>query len=205
MERISAGRVEGGEALAGYHRAIEHENSRLDTLVTRLLETQAIQRGLGEAPRRAGPIEPLLRAALDECRHHAESKGIALELTVDPGLPDLLIDGPRVTDAVLNLVENALKYSPSSSRVSVTARAAGGEVQVTVSDQGAGIHKDDLPRIFEPYYRGRLGDRESVRGTGLGLALVQATAAAHGGRVEVASGPGRGSRFTLCLPIEGGT
>jgi len=83
----------------------------------------------------------------------------------------------------------------------VQVRAAAGEVRVEVSDQGIGIDKADLPRIFDPFYRGRRGDLESVHGSGLGLALVKAAVEAHNGTLEVTSTPGRGSQFTVRLPI----
>src|SRR5262249_13035549 len=98
--------------------------------------------------------------------------------------------------------DNAIKYSPAGARVTVTAQAADHTVRVEVSDEGIGIEPDDLPRVFDRFYRARHGDQHSVKGTGLGLALGKAAVEAHGGKVEVERRPGEGSRFSLQLPIK---
>lgn len=201
MERIVSGRVTDDRALAEYHDAITRETNRLDGLVNRLLDAQQIQAGRRRHAPTLTPIAPLIAESVDRFRSQAAAKLIDLRMSVASGPMAVRLDRHTVSDAIDNLIDNAIKYSPPGTAVTVTAEAANGELALAVTDQGAGIHRDDLAHVFEPYYRGRLGDRENVRGTGLGLALVQAAATAHGGRVDVTSVPGKGSTFTLRLPL----
>jgi len=113
------------------------------------------------------------------------------------------VDGDPVAleHVILNLLENAVKYGPDAgNEVRVGVRTAGRQAIVTVADRGAGIARADLPHIFEKFYRGRV-DGPTRRGFGLGLAIVRAAIDAHGGTVRVSSEPGRGSVFTVSLPL----
>jgi signal transduction histidine kinase len=201
MERIASGRVVGGPALAEYHDAITRETNRLDGLVNRLLDAQQIQAGRRSHAPAIEEIAPMIAASVHRFRTQAAEKNIDLQTDVPESPIELPLDRHSVSDALDNLIDNAIKYSASGTAVTVTASATDGQVAIAVRDQGAGIHRHDLAHVFEPYYRGRLGDRENVRGTGLGLALVQAAAVAHGGSVDVVSTPGEGSTFTLRFPL----
>jgi signal transduction histidine kinase len=99
-------------------------------------------------------------------------------------------------------VDNAIRYSPAGGRVVIRVEKRDRYLCVEVQDQGIGIDKEDLPRIFDRFYRGRRGDQHNVHGTGLGLALVKEAAEGHGGSVDVSSVPGQGSQFCLRLPLE---
>jgi len=105
-----------------------------------------------------------------------------------------------MTEAIENLLDNAIKYSPPGTTVRVAVRVVENRVCVDVCDQGIGIERQDLPHIFEKFYRGRRGDQQDVKGAGLGLTLVKATVEAHGGVIDVADTPGGGSRFCVWLP-----
>ena len=201
MERIASGRVAGGAALAEYHDAITRETDRLDALVNRLLDVQQIQAGRRNHNPVPAPIAPLIGAAINRLQPQAEAKRIQVRSDLPADSIECPLDRNSVSDALDNLIDNAIKYSASGTIITVTARRANDQLELEVRDQGAGIHRDDLPHVFEPYYRGRLGDSQSVRGTGLGLALVQAAATAHGGRVDVTSARGEGSCFTMRLPL----
>jgi signal transduction histidine kinase len=201
MERLSSGRASGA-SLAEYHDAMARETDRLEGLVNRLLDVQQIQAGARRHAAARAAVGPLVFAAVDRFRDQAAARQIGLTVDLPATMPETLVDTTSLSDALDNLIDNALKYSPRGTAVSVCGRAVDGAIEIEVRDQGVGIDRDDLPHVFEPYYRGRLGDRESVRGTGLGLSLVQAAALAHGGRVDVTSTPGEGSAFTLRLPIE---
>ena len=116
-------------------------------------------------------------------------------------MPQLNTDEAALTDAIENLIDNAIKYSLSGTKIAVSCASTDHHVCVEVRDQGVGIANDELPHIFDKFYRGRRGDMSNVHGTGLGLALVKATVEAHGGEVEVTSEPGLGSCFRMRLPI----
>jgi signal transduction histidine kinase len=131
----------------------------------------------------------------------AERRNVALSVGGEPGV--VLVDGDPVAleHVVLNLLENAVKYGPEAGNaIRVDVRIAGRQAVLTVADRGAGIARADLPHIFEKFYRGRV-DGPTRRGFGLGLAIVQAAIDAHGGTVVASSEAGRGSVFTVSLPL----
>jgi signal transduction histidine kinase len=130
----------------------------------------------------------------------AEEKQITIDAPVAAGIA-VRADRPRLTQALANLLDNAVKYTPPGGRIDVSVGRSDSprEVTVSVSDTGIGIPEEELPQIWDRLFR---GDRSrSERGLGLGLSLVRAIVQAHGGRVEVSSQPGRGSRFTVHLPL----
>jgi two-component system phosphate regulon sensor histidine kinase PhoR len=124
---------------------------------------------------------------------------VELELDVAPALPAIRRDERAIEIAVINLVDNALKYAGNGKRVAVSVRRAGTDVEIRVLDHGPGIVPEDRKRIFERFVRGRLATGQQVRGSGIGLALVKHIAEAHGGRAWVEDAPGRGSVFVIAL------
>ena len=200
MERISGGRLQTPEAAGEYYAAVGRETDRLERLVNRLLESQKIQAGQKRYRFEPASILALAEAALDRLTPQAEAKSIALKLEARREIPELQLDQAAMADALENLLDNAIKYSPSGTEVSVVVEAREQQVCLEVRDQGAGIEADDLPHIFDRFYRGR----QNAHGTGLGLSLVKAAVEAHGGTVTVTSLPGRGSTFCLRLPVRGG-
>jgi signal transduction histidine kinase len=131
----------------------------------------------------------------------AEAKRIILSTSTAPGIPIVRVDIESVSDAVRNLVDNAIKYSPAGTTVEIGIRLDRDCVAMSVADEGVGLDADEVSRLFEPFYRGRRGDRANVHGTGLGLALVRATVEAHGGTVTATARAPQGSCFTMLLPI----
>ena len=202
MERITSGRLHSAIAMGEYHAAINRETNRLERLVNRLLEAQQIQAGRRQYNFAPTSLRTIIEAAAEQLHPQAEAKGVRLETEIDDGIPELPLDKLALTDALENLLDNAIKYSPAGTRVTVTAQPVDHTVRVEVCDEGIGIEPGDLPRIFDRFYRARHGDQHNVKGTGLGLALVKAATEAHGGTVEVASRPGEGSRFSLQFPIK---
>jgi signal transduction histidine kinase len=201
-ERIAGGRFTDADAPRTYCAAIDAEAVRLETLVNRLLEAQQLQRRERRYTFRRASIESIVRDALERMRPQAEAKPISVQLSVTRGLPPMVIDPEAVFDAIRNLVDNAIKYSPAHSTVDVSVEANGATVDITVADEGIGVDPADRDRIFKPFFRSRRGDHASVRGTGLGLALVKATALAHGGSITTSGRADVGSRFTLRLPMQ---
>jgi signal transduction histidine kinase len=134
----------------------------------------------------------------------AEQEGVRLSQQVSPGLPPVLGDPEMLTQLVTNLVANAIKYTPKGGSVRIEAEAGDGTVVLRVVDTGIGIAKEEQARIFDEFYRTRGGRQFATRGTGLGLSIVRSIADAHGAEVLVESGVGKGTTFTVRLPVPGG-
>ena len=201
VERITGRRHFSAGSIDEYCGAINSETGRLEKLVNRLLEWQQIEAGRKQYRFEPDSLAAVTRNAVELLRPQAEAKNVFIDLKVESEMPDILLDRAAMTDVLENLIDNAVKYSPAGGRVTVELHSDAVQVFAEVRDEGIGITPEDLPRIFEKFYRGSRGNKEDVRGTGLGLSLVKATLDAHGSKVEVKSTPGQGSRFILTLPI----
>jgi two-component system phosphate regulon sensor histidine kinase PhoR len=175
--------------------------NRLDEIIQDLLTLSRVERGTEEQTIELAP-EPLagvLRSAVEMCEKKAAEKQISVEIIC----PDELtapVNGPLLEQAVVNLVDNAIKYSEPQATVRVAASEQLGEVTIRVQDEGCGIEAKHLPRLFERFYRVDRARSRELGGTGLGLAIVKHIVAAHKGSVTVESTVGRGSTFTIRLP-----
>jgi len=202
MERLAGGRLRTPSSTVEYHDAINRETDRLERLVNRVLESQKIQAGEKRYSFVPGSLVELAESSIWRLHPQANAKNIAVDLELAGEVPEIRMDKTAVAEALDNLLDNAIKYSPEGSRVLIRIEKRQRYLCLDVRDQGIGIDSNDLPRIFDRFYRGRLGDRQNVHGTGLGLALVKAAAEGHGGVVEVTTSPGQGTRFCLRLPVE---
>jgi signal transduction histidine kinase len=201
-ENLSQGVVGSGDRVKRYGQMIESESRRLGEMIERVLQYAGIASGLGVTAR--VPVAPAL--LIDEAIASAGPAilGANVQPSIPDHLPDVLGDQAALRSAVHNLIVNAVKYGGADGWVGVRAEASGrgrrAEVRITVEDHGAGIPHDELPHIFEPFYRGADALSKQIHGNGLGLSLVQQIVAAHGGRVTVSSRAGTGSAFTIHLP-----
>jgi two-component system sensor histidine kinase KdpD len=173
------------------------ESERLDVLVGNLLDLSRLQAGAVHPEPEPWAIDDLVAQALGEMGNRAAR----VEVTLPDEPPIARVDAQQVERALVNLIENALKYSPAGEPVRVQVSAHGDLGVVRVIDHGPGIASDEAERIFEPFHRGRSAG--SVRGAGLGLAIARGFAEASGGRVRVESREGQGATFTLELPLAG--
>ncbi len=186
-------------------RALEVIERNVDvqtTVISDLLDVSRITAGKLQIERQPTDVRKAVETALEQIRHQAEAKGVAITaaMTREPALVDG--DHVRLVQIVLNLLANAVKFTAQDGRVAVVVAREGETVTIAVSDTGSGIAPDVLPHIFERGRQGRGGG--GVRGLGLGLAIVRTLTELHGGRVDVASdGPGRGARFVVTLPASG--
>jgi two-component system, OmpR family, phosphate regulon sensor histidine kinase PhoR len=146
-------------------------------------------------------LKKVLKSASHVCSPSAKHKNIDIKLKCDSGLK-IKLNPDLFEQALVNLIDNAIKYSPKDKTVNVTAKQSANETTIVVSDQGSGIGKKHLPRLFERFYRVDKARSRSIGGTGLGLAIVKHIAQVHSGRVSVESTPGTGSRFRIHLPLE---
>ena len=173
-------------------------------LLSRLVEDLRLlaQADAGELPlqRTQASVAELLQSALEAIRARAGAKGVALDLEAAPSLPPLDLDAARIAQAVGNLLDNAVTHTPEGGRVTVSARASTGAVEVTVADTGAGIAPEDLPRVFDRFYRTDPSRSRDTGGTGLGLTIARRLVEAHGGTIEAQSVAGEGSQFVIRLP-----
>jgi len=181
---------------------LQHEAGRLARLVQELIDLSRLQ-GADPLPEQAlVPVDKVVAEAVDRTRTTATARGIEIVRGGERGLTVRGSESQLVT-AVGNLIENAVHYSPESTRVAVAVRSREGAVEVSVTDQGMGIADKDLERVFERFYRADPARSRATGGTGLGLAIVKHVATNHGGEVSVWSVEGSGSTFTLRLPPSG--
>jgi signal transduction histidine kinase len=174
---------------------LRRSTDRLLRLVNEVLDLSRASAGLLPLERSWFDLGPVITRTLDELRPQAEQRGVLLRFEAGVESP-FFGDQDRIVQMVVNLVANALRFTPSGGSVTVRLGTTETDVQVEVADTGAGIHPDLLPHVFERFRQAHSGRG----GTGLGLAIVRAMAEAHGGRVSVESEEGRGSRFTITLP-----
>lgn len=177
---------------------METEVDALHLMVTELLELSRIESG--RVPLQLQPTRPaeIIRPAYERLCLQAERSGLILEITCADKLPLVLADASRLQQVVVNLMHNAIKFTPTGGQVVVGAEQDGSQVRFWVQDTGVGISAEDLPRIFERFYK---ADRaRSTSGTGLGLAIARHLVEAHGGRIWAASEAGKGSTFTFTIP-----
>ncbi len=200
-QNLADGVVADPAQVRRYGSLIESEGRRLSDMVGQALEFAGIQSGRRVYHPRRVEVAEILDGALADSRWRIQEKRVEVEREVEPGLPPVLVDPAALRRAVANLVENAVKYGGRTGWIGVRAhRSPAGGVEITVADRGPGIRKEDLPRLFEPFFRGRDAAAGGIPGSGLGLSLVRHIAEAHGGRVTVVTEVGKGSAFTLTLP-----
>jgi two-component system, OmpR family, sensor histidine kinase SenX3 len=204
-ENLAAGVVSDPEQVRRYGELVEREGRRLGSLVEQVLTWAGLQARAGAPVQQAVDPAALVTAVAATCAAEAAGAGVALEVRVAPGLPPLVGDPDALERALRNLVENALRHGGSGGWVAVGAEASpgrGGEpgVALFVEDRGPGLAAAEVPRIYEPFYRGGGALAAGVAGSGLGLALVRQIVEAHGGRVRAGTVVPRGARFTLELP-----
>jgi two-component system sensor histidine kinase SenX3 len=178
---------------------IRHEAARLSRLVTELIDLSRVQGAEARPEPAPVAVDDVLAEAVDRISSAAEAKQICVVVGGDRGGKVLGSESQLVT-AVANLLENAIAYSPDSTKVALAARNRGENWEITVTDQGIGIPSEDLDRVFERFYRVDPARSRETGGTGLGLAIVKHIVNNHGGHVRVWSVPGSGSTFTLTLP-----
>lgn len=176
------------------------ETDRVLTMLNTLMDISEAETGLMKLDLEAFPLDGLVREVVELFELVAEEKHILVQPSIPAGL-SAVADRSRLRQVLVNLVDNALKYTPDGGRVDLSAESGVGEVAITVRDTGAGIPPGEVSRIWERLYR---GDRSRAkRGLGLGLSLVRAIVQAHGGRIELQSSVGQGSTFTIHLPAPG--
>jgi signal transduction histidine kinase len=204
-ETLELGRINTAEKKHEYYSIIRKESERLTALINNILDFSRIEAGRKEYDFRETDIAELVRNTLDSYRFQIEQQGFALEEQIESGIPRVRVDREAIARALVNLVNNSLKYSDNEKFLGVKLYREQSVLKLEVSDRGIGIERHEQARIFEKFYRTCDPLVHNTKGSGLGLSLVRHITHAHGGEVEVESTPGRGSKFTLSLPLSGAT
>lgn len=201
IETLQSGAIHEPENALNFLRIIGRQADRLNQIIEDLLTLSRIEQEEeeGKVSLSLEPLKPVLQAAIQVSEVKAAAKQINITLSCPDGF-QAYINPPLLEEAVVNLIDNAVKYSPPQTMVRVEAELAGEKVLIRVRDQGRGIAMEHLPRLFERFYRVDPSRSRKVGGTGLGLAIVKHIAQAHEGWVTVDSTLGQGSVFTLHLP-----
>lgn len=200
-ETLELGRITTQQKKHEYYSIIRKESERLTALINNILDFSRIEAGRKEYDFRETDIAELVRNTLDSYRYQIEQQGFALEEQIDPTIPAVRVDREAIARALVNLVNNALKYSDSEKFLGVKLYRDKGVLKLEVSDRGIGIERHEQTRIFEKFYRTCDPLVHNTKGSGLGLSLVRHITEAHGGDVHVESIPGRGSKFVMSLPL----
>lgn len=201
-ETLELGRISTSEKKQQYYRIIRKESERLTSLINNILDFSRIEAGRKEYEFRETDIAELVRNTLDSYRYQIEQQGFALEENIQSNLPSLQVDREAIARALVNLINNALKYSNEDKFLGVKLYRDNGAVKLEVIDHGIGIGRHDQSKIFEKFYRAGDPLVHNTKGSGLGLSLVRHISEAHGGDIAVESTPGKGSTFTLSLPVK---
>lgn len=180
--------------------SIHRESIHLSHLVENVLDVARMEQGSAKLV--PAPVDPadMVNSLVGDYKAWLENKGFEVRLDLDDTIGEQMWDREMLSRALLNLVDNAVKYSDHQKKLDISVTGKADTIAIAVRDRGVGLRSADVEKIFEPYYRARFSDTETKRGAGLGLTLVREIVRAHGGRMNVVSKPGEGSTFTMLLP-----
>lgn len=201
-ETLLLGRTTSTETTSDYLKTIVSESERLSRLVESVLAFSRIEQGRKTYHLQATRLEDVVRSAAKTMEYALSQVGFTLTISSDGTTPTLHADPEALTQAILNLLANAMKYSGDARRIEIRLGSCAGEAFVDVVDYGIGIARDDQARIFERFQRVQSLETAGIAGTGLGLPLALHVVEAHRGRMAVDSAPGRGSTFSIRFPLE---
>ncbi|NNE44270.1 MAG: HAMP domain-containing histidine kinase [Gemmatimonadetes bacterium] len=204
-EFLKSGRAAEEDTVKRYGRHIEAESRRLSRLIDNVLEFSRIESGSREYNLVEGSLEDVVETAVESFQVRFQDRGFAIRLHgAEPRLKNFPIDPDALGQVLYNLLDNAVKYSGDGREIDVTVSREGDDAVVRVQDRGIGIPKHEQPRIFERFHRVASSLVHDVKGSGLGLSIVESVVQAHGGRVELDSEPGKGTTVSVRLPMEHG-
>jgi len=200
-ETLELDRVKDEQQGKDFLRTINGETRRLTQLINNILDFSKIEAGRKEYRFVSSDVAEIVETVLRTYEYQLRDAGFEVSTRIDQGLPMVAIDAEAISQAVVNLLNNATKYSEDAKKIEVAVAARDSHIAIEVADHGIGIPHSEHQKIFEKFYRVSTTLEHNTKGSGLGLALVKHVVEAHGGRVLVDSEPGRGSRFTILIPI----
>jgi len=185
------------------YEIITKESERLSHLINNVLDFSRIETGRKEFDFKKGNLADVIRDTLESYRYHLEKKGFVIQSDIARDLPEMNFDGEAIASVLINLLSNAMKFSHKEKEVTVKLFRDNGNAILQVADKGIGISPKEVPKIFQRFYQSENKIASETRGSGLGLTLVKHIVEAHGGTIEVESEVGKGSRFTVSIPLFG--
>jgi signal transduction histidine kinase len=200
VEALADGVVDDPETAQRYLRTAQRDIQSLTLLIDDLFDLAQMDAGGLKLERQPTSMASLITDTVESFTALAGQRGVTLSGSTDPGVDPVLVDARQIGRVLANLADNALRHTPAGGAVTVHARPLAHGIQVEVGDSGDGIPADDLPRVFERFYRGEKSRSRATGGSGLGLAIAKAIVEAHGGQITVESRPGEGARFSFFLP-----
>ncbi|MEW8977834.1 MAG: ATP-binding protein [Symbiobacterium sp.] len=203
VETLLDGAADDPEVRTRFLQVVDSETERMARLVRDLLQLTHMDEGTGTWTFGPQDMGELVAEAVARLRVQAEQKRLTVTCAVAPGTPAAYCDYEKVQQVVINLLANAIEFTPSGGQIRITIAPAGGEVRVTVADTGIGIPPEDLPRIFERFYRVEKARSRTMGGTGLGLSIAKQIVELSGGKIDIESEVGRGTAVTFTLPAAG--
>lgn len=201
-ETLELGRVPNEPKKLEYYRIVRKESERLTALINNILDFSRIEAGKKEYEFRETNLPALVRDTLDSYRYQIEQNGFRYEEHISDDVPAVRVDREAIARSLLNLVNNAIKYSSSEKYLAVSLYRENGSVKLEVADHGIGIPHSEQHKIFDKFYRVCDPMVHENKGSGLGLSLVQHIVHAHHGEISVESTPGQGSKFSIVLPLD---
>ena len=200
LEALEDGVVDDPQTVKRYLNTAQRDVHTLSALIDDLFQMAQLDTGGIPLDRAESSLSDLISDTLESFSELALRQGVKLEGSVDPNVDPVMIDTQRIGRVLNNLIGNALRHTSIEGSVNVHARRTASGVEVSVTDTGEGINAEDLPHVFESFYRGEKSRSRSTGGAGLGLAISRGIVQAHGGEIKVQSEAGLGSQFTFSLP-----
>ncbi len=200
-ETLSEGVLQDRDSLRECYNVIVSETDRLSRLVEDILNVSQLEAGSARLQMDEVQTARLIRQVVEDMQAAADEKNVELILSLPPKVPRIRGDKERLAVVLTNLVGNAIKYTPNNGQVEVGCVEEGTRVRITVRDTGIGIAPEEQGRVFDKFYRANDERVAQLPGTGLGLAIARETVRSHGGIIELESEPGKGSTFSVVLPI----
>lgn len=201
-ETLELERVKNDDKKKEYYSIISQEANRLGRIVNSILNFAKMEAGKRKFTFEPTNINEVVDNIYQTYSYHLQNKGFKFEKELSDNLPEVVIDSEAISEAVINLIDNAVKYSDDKKEVVLKTGRINNAIYIAVSDKGIGIAPNEQKKIFEKFYRVSSGLIHNVKGTGIGLSLVKQIVEAHKGKIELKSNPGEGSTFIIIIPID---
>lgn len=200
-EMLVRGRVPSPERQQKYYNTILQQSERLSHLIDNILDFSKMEEGQKIFRFEKADIIPVIKDIVESFQKHTADEGFHISLSIPEPLPDVVFDREAIEQVMHNLLDNACKYSGESRNIEVHLLPKGSKILISVRDNGVGIRKEDQDKIFSRFYRAGEELTQTVKGSGIGLTIVKQIVEAHQGEITVESSPGKGSKFTIRIPL----